>query len=217
MTNFVVVTDLSYARQGLGRRAGGATAYIALLAYNAATIGIFGALAYFASQTSASFGVHVSWQVWALIAYAIVALLAYFEVTLSAKVLGLALAAEVLTLLVFDFAVLARNGFHGFSLDVFKPSVVFAGGFGISLMLAFGSFAGFEATALYGEETRNPHRSVPRATYISLPRSPAPRTRRTPRARPAPAPDPAPAGPAGPPQWQAVSMTAECSSSRNRI
>jgi len=158
----------TYARQGLGRRSGGATAYIALLAYNAATIGIFGALAYFASQAGASFGVHISWQVWALIAYAIVAVLAYFEVTMSAKVLGLALAAEVLTLLVFDVAVLARNGFHGFSLDVFKPSVVFAGGFGISLMLAFGSFAGFEATALYGEESRDPHRSVPRATYISL-------------------------------------------------
>src|SRR5215469_13490543 len=158
----------TYARQGLGRRAGGATAYIALLAYNAATIGIFGALAYFASQTSASFGVHISWQVWALIAYAIVAVLAWFEVTMSAKVLGLALAAEVLILLVFDVAVLARNGFHGFSLDVFRPSVVFAGGFGLSLMLAFGSFVGFEATALYGEESRNPRRSVPRATYISL-------------------------------------------------
>ena len=104
-----------------------------MLGYNAATIGIFGALAYFASQTSASFSVHISWRIWALIAYAIVAVLAYFEVTLSAKVLGLALAAEVLTLLVFDFAVLARNGFHGFSLDVIKPSVVFAGGFGLSL------------------------------------------------------------------------------------
>ena len=110
----------TYARQGLGRRAGGATAYVALAAYNAATIGIFGALAYFASQTSAGFGVHISWPVWALIAYAIVAVLAYFEVTMSAKVLGFALVAEVLTLLVFDFAVLARNGFHGFSLDVFN-------------------------------------------------------------------------------------------------
>jgi amino acid transporter len=35
-------------------------------------------------------------------------------------------------------------------------------------MFAFGSFVGFEATALYGEEARDPHRSVPRATYISL-------------------------------------------------
>ncbi len=67
-----------------------------------------------------------------------------------------------------------------------------------------------EATALYGEESRNPHRSVPRATYVSLslitvfylftpswpgasprtsppttttPRSPAPGTRQTPHLR----------------------------------
>ena len=39
--------------------------------------------------------------------YAVVAVLAWFEVTMSAKVLGLALAAEVLILLVFDVAVLA--------------------------------------------------------------------------------------------------------------
>ncbi len=35
-------------------------------------------------------------------------------------------------------------------------------------MLAFGSYVGFEATALYGEEAKNPHRAVPRATYIAL-------------------------------------------------
>ena len=159
----------SFARQGLGRRAGGATAYVALLAYNAATIGIFGALSYFGSQVvTAVVGVDVSWQVCALASFLIVALLAYFEVTMSAKVLGVALAAEVLILLGFDAAVLFQNGFHGFSLDVFKPAVVLSGGFGVSLMLAFGSFVGFEATALYGEEARNPRRSVPRATYISL-------------------------------------------------
>ncbi len=159
----------SFARQGLGRRAGGATAYVALLAYNAATIGIFGALSYFGSQVvTALVGVDVSWQVCALASFLIVALLAYFEVTMSAKVLGVALAAEVLILLGFDAAVLVQNGFQGFSLDVFKPTVVLSGGFGVSLMLAFGSYVGFEATALYGEEARNPRRSVPRATYVSL-------------------------------------------------
>jgi amino acid transporter len=45
---------------------------------------------------------------------------------------------------------------------------VFSGGFGVSLMLAFGSFVGFEATAIYGEEARNPARTVPRATYIAI-------------------------------------------------
>jgi amino acid transporter len=35
-------------------------------------------------------------------------------------------------------------------------------------MLAFGSYVGFEATALYSEDARDPRRTVPRATYISI-------------------------------------------------
>lgn len=159
----------TFAREGLGRRAGGATAYVALVAYNVATIGIFGGLAYFGSEVVTSVvGTPVSWQPCAAAAFVVVAALAYFEVTMSAKVLGVALAAEVLVLLGFDAAVLVQHGFQGFSLDVFTPSIVLGGGFGVSLMFAFGSFVGFEATALYGEEARNPHRSVPRATYVSL-------------------------------------------------
>ena len=45
---------------------------------------------------------------------------------------------------------------------------MFGPGFGVTLMLAFGSYVGFEATALYGEEAKNPRRAVPRATYIAL-------------------------------------------------
>src|SRR5262249_26345980 len=81
-----------YATRGLGERPGGATAYIALFAYNAATIGILGGLAYFAHAVGASVvGIDLPWQAWALIAFAIVSLLSYFEVSIAAKVLGLAL------------------------------------------------------------------------------------------------------------------------------
>ncbi|ATY11270.1 APC family permease [Amycolatopsis sp. AA4] len=158
----------TYAREGLGRHAGGATAYVALLSYNAAVVGIFGGLAYFASLVVNQMGLSVSWQACAVVCFLLVAVLAFFEVTLSAKVLGFLLGAEVLTLMVFNGAVLAEKGFHGFSLAVFAPSAVFGTGFGVSLMFAFGSYVGFEATALYGEEARNPRRSVPRATYLAL-------------------------------------------------
>ena len=158
----------SYAREGLGRLAGGGAAYLALLSYNAAVVGIFGGLAYFASVVLGDLGAAVPWQVCAVVCFLLVAVLSWFEVTLSSKVLGFLLSAEVLVLLVFNVAVLVQRGFHGFSLSVCAPSVVFGAGFGVSLMFAFGSSVGFEATALYGEEARETHRSVPRATYIAL-------------------------------------------------
>jgi amino acid transporter len=159
----------AYISRGLGRTAGTAAAYVAVVAYNAAAIGVLGALAFFAHVSLADvLGVDLSWQLWAIIAFALVAVLSYFEVTVSAKVLGVALLAELAVLLALDFGVLIDKGFHGFSLEVFSPSVVFSSGFGVSLMLAFGSFVGFEATAIYGEEAKDPARTVPRATYIAI-------------------------------------------------
>jgi amino acid transporter len=159
----------AYISHGLGRVAGTAAAYVAVVAYNAATIGILGTLAYFAHVALGDvLHVHLSWQLWAVIAFALVGMLSFFEVTLSAKLLGVALAAEVAVLAALDVGVLVDKGFHGFSLDVFNPNMVFSGGFGVSLMLAFGSFVGFEATAIYGEEARDPVRTIPRATYVAI-------------------------------------------------
>ena len=156
---------------GTGHRVGGATAYIAVLAYNAATIGIFGALAYFANQVRQRRRDRSPVAGVGAIAFAIVAVLSYFEVTLSAKVLGVALLREV------GAARLRRRRARPQRLPrlltrVFKPSIVFGAGFGVRLMLAFGSFVGFEATALYGEEART------RAG-----RCPAPPTSRSPPSR----------------------------------
>lgn len=159
----------AYISRGLGRTAGAAAAYVAVVAYNAATIGILGSLAYFAHVSFAGvLHVDLAWQWWALIAFLLVAVLSYREVTLSAKVLGVALAAEVVVLLALDLGVLVEKGFHGFSLDAFSPRLVFSSGFGVGMMLAFGSFIGFEATAIYAEEAKDRARTVPRATYIAV-------------------------------------------------
>jgi len=49
---------------------------------------------------------------------------------------------------------------------------IFAGGFeggaGIAIAFALASFIGFEATAIYGEESKDPKRAVPRATYWAI-------------------------------------------------
>jgi amino acid transporter len=38
----------------------------------------------------------------------------------------------------------------------------------IALLFSFASFVGFEATAIYSEEARDPKRTVPRATFVSV-------------------------------------------------
>jgi amino acid transporter len=41
----------------------------------------------------------------------------------------------------------------------------FTGSAGIALAFAFASYIGFEATAIYGEESKDPKRTVPIATH----------------------------------------------------
>jgi amino acid transporter len=159
----------SYVTRGLGRQAGGASAYVALVAYNSMAVALSAALGYFAHNTFASeFSIDLPWAVWWGIGVAIVAILSHRRIELTAATLGIALICEVGILLVFDVAVLINHGFAGFSLEAFAPSAVFGGGAGVALMYAFSSFVGFEATAIYAEEARNPRRTVARATYIAL-------------------------------------------------
>ncbi len=68
----------------------------------------------------------------------------------------------------FDLAVLADKGPAGFSLSVFTPAAIFSGAAGIGILYAFTSFVGFEAAAIYGEEAKDPERTVARATLISV-------------------------------------------------
>ncbi|WP_367429431.1 APC family permease [Streptomyces celluloflavus] len=160
----------AYIGRGLGRAVGVGSAYVALLAYNAIEVGL---LAVFGWFTESGFheltGVRVSWWVWALSGLAAIGALGYLKVTLSAKVLGVALALEVLVLLVFEAGVFAHGGGpDGPRLGALSPEHLANAGVGGMFVLAVGAFIGFEATAIYAEEVRRPERSVPRATYIAV-------------------------------------------------
>jgi amino acid transporter len=153
----------------VGRHAGSAAGYVALLAYNAVAIALSAAFAFFAHSSLADIlHVDLTWQVWWAIGVAFAAALSYRGITLTARILGGALMCEIVVLLVFDVAVLADKGLGGFSTSVFSPNAVFSGAAGIGILYAFTSFVGFEQAAIYGEEARNPERTVARATYISL-------------------------------------------------
>ncbi|MFW3168767.1 APC family permease [Geodermatophilus sp. CPCC 206100] len=156
----------AYIAQGLGRPLGLVAAYTAAICYNALSAATCGALAFFAADTAnRMLGIDLPWPVWAAIGIALVLLLSFRKVTVSARVLTVALLLEVAILLVLVVAILFQAGISAFSLQVFAPSAIASGSIGVAVIYALSSFLGFEGTAIYAEETRDPVRTVPRATY----------------------------------------------------
>jgi amino acid transporter len=158
----------TYIARGLGRPPAVGGGLIAVIAYNTATIGLAGAFAYFTQLVAASHGLHLRWEIWAAAVVAVVAVFGYRQIDISARVLSVLMLGEVGVLAVLDLAVLIRHGGAALPATSFAPHTVFGAGIGVSMMFAFMSFIGFESAALYGEEARNPKRSVALATYIAV-------------------------------------------------
>ena len=158
-----------YIGEGLGLRAARAAGYLALLAYNVFQIAIWGTFGFFFNMfTGEWFGWDVSWIIWVLLGIGLVGVLGYFEIDVSAKVLGVCVVLEVLAILVMAFAIVFQGGADGLTLESFTPAAVTADNLGIGLMFCFLLFIGFEATAIYGEEARDPRRTIPRAAMFAV-------------------------------------------------
>lgn len=161
----------AYAARGLGGRWAGATAFVALAAYNAMQFGLIGLLGGIAAGVFGSFGIDLPWWGWSLIAIVLVGILGYRQVDLSAKVLIVLVALEYLIVLVVDFAILAKGGAvdaGGLSVNLFDTGAIFSGSLTAAILFCLGSFIGFEATTIYAEEACDPDRTIPRATYLSV-------------------------------------------------
>ena len=164
----------AYVGRGLGIAPGVGSAFVSLVAYLAvqlAIYGFFGAVA--SSEIADKLDISLAWYWWALIAWAAVTALSLLAVDIGAKVLGVFMSVEVLALVVMALAVFIVGGPEGVDLGAsFKPSNILAGGLagsaGIALAFAFASYIGFEATAIYGEESKEPKRTVPIATYTAV-------------------------------------------------
>jgi amino acid transporter len=163
----------AYVGRGLGRNAGTGSAFVSIVAYvtiQLAIYGFFGGI--MAGQGAALLGIDMPWYVWSGIAWVLVTALSLLSIDVGAKVLGTLMLLEVISLLIAGIAILINNaGSMNFAAS-FSPENIFIGGFaggaGIALAFALASFIGFEATAIYGEESKDPKRTVPRATYWAV-------------------------------------------------
>jgi amino acid transporter len=168
----------AFISRGLGRPAGLALGFGSIVAYCVFEVSLAGGFAYFANKQWPG----VPWPVFALGMIAAISAFSYMEVKLSSAVLGVALVAEVVILVIFDIGVFTSDAanvdvaalnpfaaFEGFAAhqnaagDSLTPGVA-----AIGLFFAFWSWIGFEMAPNYGEESRDPKRNVPLSLYISV-------------------------------------------------
>ncbi len=169
----------SFISHGLGRELGMASGWLMVVAYSVFEVSLLGGFAYFAQIKAAQYGIYLGWFWFALFAALLITVLCYFDVELSARILGVGLLCEVISLIVFDIFSFANghvsaaainpvNAFKGLAPGHFGGTAIAAGAAGIGIFFAFWSWVGWEMAPNYGEESKNPKRNVPRALYISV-------------------------------------------------
>ena len=186
MARHITTTGAFYGfiSHGLGQIWGMASGMLATFAYVVFEGSLIGAFAYFANDAlNTIFGVDIPWLAFGVFAIVLIAILCYFDISLTAAILGVTLTCEVLILLALAFSVIfSGGGPDGFMLgqtvalnNAFEslPAGAFgtaatAGAMATGLFFAFWSWVGFETTAVYGEESRNPKKIIPRATIIAV-------------------------------------------------
>ncbi|MFD5229626.1 APC family permease [Streptomyces qaidamensis] len=159
----------AYISRGLGGTAGAGAALVALVAYNALQVGIYGIFGFEVSGLLATYAdLEIAWWIPALVAALAVGLLGWLKIDVNARVLGVLLVIEVLLVVVFDIAAIADPGKEGLSLHAFNPDTLTGAGVGTALCFCIAAFLGFEQAPVYAEETSRPHVLVPRVMFLAV-------------------------------------------------
>lgn len=158
----------AYIIQGLGFSSGLAGLNLALLGYICMQFAISAMFGFFTSELVKSLQIHVpvAWWQYAIVMQIIVVLLGISKVEIGGKVLGILMLCEVGIVILLDYVILKHT--HTMNLNSFLPSTLLSGHFGIAMVFAICSFIGFEATAIYAEECKNPEKNISRATFIAV-------------------------------------------------
>ncbi|AZS50171.1 APC family permease [Entomomonas moraniae] len=160
----------AYISAGLGNNLGISGLGIAILAYVSIQIAIAAIFGLFTQILFHDyFNIDLPWWLYTLVMLVIVCLLGIERVEIGGKVLGVLMIIELAIALIISF-ITAYHQAQTASLDFtpFTLGVVFHGNVGIALVFAVAGFIGFEATAIYSEECRNPERNIPLATILAV-------------------------------------------------
>lgn len=159
----------SYITLGLGNRMGMGSAYTALITYTTIQAGVYGYMGWAINDLVVHYGGAAHpWWVYSFLTIIVVAFLGYRHIELSSKILGIALVLEIGIVLLMDMSIVVHGGAQGINFQSFTPSVALSPGLGLAVLFALTGFIGFEATAIFRDESIEPEKTIPKATYWAV-------------------------------------------------
>jgi len=112
--------------------------------------------------------IDVTWWIWGAVALVLAVGLNHLGARLAIRgVLAMA-GLSLIPFLILAITIIAKGGLHGNTLAVFGTSHSSTSGVFHGILFAVTLFIGFEAAASIGEETAEPHRSIPIALIGSV-------------------------------------------------
>ena len=159
----------TYVTAGLGRPIGLSAGLLAILSYCFFGVAYHAGLAIVLQVMISDFGGPViAWPILVAGSLLLTQVLGHFRITLSARILTALMLAEVSAILVWDTAIFVQGGPEGRPLSPLTPAALGDGPVALALLLAAVGFVGFESTAVFRDEMRDPDRTVPRATFLAV-------------------------------------------------
>lgn len=162
----------TWVRHGLGPWGGFLVGWIMFGAYGLFEVALQTSVGGSLDNLLSPLGFHLfgGWVTYAVMLTLLVGILSYVEVTWAVWVMAPFAVAEVIALLILDMAITMKGGASGQDLvHTFTPAgAMLAGatpgswlGLGMAMVLGILAFVGFETGAVYGEEAKRPHRTIP--------------------------------------------------------
>jgi amino acid transporter len=161
----------SYVTRGLGRPAGAGAAWVAVAAYHAVQLGLYGVAGVAAAPLlQAWFDVTVPWWGVAGVCWALVALCGPIRIEIGSGLIALLVLGEAAVAAGFTAANVIKPSAAGFPSSSIVPDLSTIDRPALGLLLAVGvlAFIGFETTGTYAEESMRPRREPGHATYATV-------------------------------------------------
>ncbi len=155
----------TFIAAGLGRIPGLGAGFLALLLYisfAASSYMVFGDIV---NGLLKSWGWPVvPWYVYSLIVWLVVTFISMRNIDVSARVLTVTLGIEIAVVVIYDLSVFIQGGPEGRAVGLFDDLGIDSIGF--AMLWGIVCLTGFESIQVFRQETRDPDKTIPRATYM---------------------------------------------------